>query len=142
MKILIQKVKFAKLWIKGKLIGEIGDGYILYLGVEKKDKNREEKIVENLVRIKFIDEEGKFKKSLKQENKQLMIISNITLIARWEKNKPEFTEGPIFEEAKTIFDNFIYLLKKENLFIISGVFGTEMFVESENIGPINFVIEI
>ncbi|MCS7184156.1 MAG: D-aminoacyl-tRNA deacylase [Patescibacteria group bacterium] len=142
MKILIQRVKFAKLRVGGELIGEIREGYLLYLGIEKKDKNREGKIVKNLMRIKFIDEKGKFKKSLKQESKPLMVISNITLIARWESNRPEFFEGPVFEEAKIIFSNFIHFLKNENLFVISGFFGAEMFVESENIGPINFVIEI
>lgn len=143
MKILIQKVKYAKLLVKDRILGEINDGYLIYLGIEKFDENREEEIVNKLLKIKFIDDGGKFKKSLSDLDKKiyLMIIPNVTLIAKIEKNKPEFNNLSK-DVAKNIYDKFLSLLASKNFSFINGVFGEEMIIESQNAGPINFILNL
>ncbi len=143
MKILIQKVKYAKLLVKDRILGEINDGYLIYLGIEKFDENREEEIVNKLLKIKFIDDGGKFKKSLSDLDKKiyLMIIPNVTLIAKIEKNKPEFNNLSK-DVAKNIYDKFLSLLASKNFSFVNGVFGEEMIIESQNAGPINFILNL
>lgn len=143
MKILIQKVKYAKLLVKDRILGEINDSYLIYLGIEKFDENREEEIVNKLLKIKFIDDGGKFKKSLSDLDKKiyLMIIPNVTLIAKIEKNKPEFNNLSK-DVAKNIYDKFLSLLASKNFSFVNGVFGEEMIIESQNAGPINFILNL
>lgn len=143
MKILIQKVKYAKLLVKDRILGEINDGYLIYLGIEKFDENREEEIVNKLLKIKFIDDGGKFKKSLSDLDKKiyLMIIPNVTLIAKIEKNKPEFNNLSK-DVAKNIYDKFLSLLASKNFSFVNGVFCEEMIIESQNAGPINFILNL
>lgn len=142
MKILIQKVKYSKLIIKEKIIGEIRNGYLIYLGIEKKDKNREEEIINKFLKFKFIDEAGKFKNSLIEKYYPLMIIPNITLVSSVSNNKPEFKNSPLKDEAKNIYENFLKLLKSKKLFLVEGIFGEEMIIENQNDGPINFVLDL
>lgn len=144
MKILIQKVKNSKLFIDNKVRGEIKEGYLLFLGIENKDIGREEKIVDKLLKIKFIDKEGKFKKSIsKFDNKiSLMIIPNITLVAKIEKNGLEFKDCLDKKIAKNIYKNFLNLIKNRGLNFVNGIFGADMLIESQNNGPINIILDL
>ena len=142
MKTLIQKVKSAKLFINNEIIGEIINGYLIYLGIEMIDRNREKEILQKLLRIKFIDEKGKFKKSLIENKKPLMVIPNITLLAKINKSsKPEFI-GISKDIAKEIYYNFLYEMENSKIEFISGIFGEEMIIESQNYGPINFLFNL
>ncbi|GIW66082.1 MAG: hypothetical protein KatS3mg094_601 [Candidatus Parcubacteria bacterium] len=142
MKILIQKVKFAKCFINKQLIGEINNGYLIYIGIEEKDESREEEIIEQLLKIKFIDEENKFKKSLLEIKPEIMLIPNITLVSNIETNKPEFKNSPSRKMAERIYYRVLKILQNKNFFIKNGIFGENMIIESQNIGPINFILDI
>lgn len=144
MKILIQKVKNSKLFVNNKLKGEIQEGYLLFLGIENKDIDREEEICNSLLKIKFIDENDKFKTSISKSHKNisLMIIPNITLVAKIKKNNLEFKECPDKKIAEDIYKNFLNLIKKKGLNFVSGIFGAKMVIESQNDGPINIILDL
>ena len=142
MKILIQKVKNTKCFNNEKLISKINNGYLIYIGIEEKDEDREEEIVEQILKIKFVDEENKFKKSLLEIKPEIMLIPNITLVSNININKPEFRNSPPKQIAERIYYKILRLLQDKNFFVKSGVFGENMIIESQNIGPINFILDI
>jgi len=54
MKILIQRVEYAKLYVNEKLISEIDNGFLVFVGIEKGDEDKIEKSIEKLLNIKII----------------------------------------------------------------------------------------
>lgn len=143
MKILIQRVKYAKVKVKGKLISEINNGILVFLGIEKGDENKINKAVEKFLKIKIIEDKNKkFKYSINEKKLPILIISQITLIPEFKDNKPEFLNSPSKEEAEIIYNNFINQLKEKNFDVNQGIFGEFMEVESVNLGPVNFLIKL
>jgi len=147
MKILIQRVDYARLYVNKKLISEINNGFLVFVGIEKDDENAIEnkinKAVDKLLNIKIIeDENGKFKYSLREKPLPLLAVSEITLIPDFEENKPEFTNSPPKEVAERIYLEFIEKLKEKNLKVEKGIFGEFMEIENKNLGPVSFFLEI
>jgi D-tyrosyl-tRNA(Tyr) deacylase len=142
MTFIIQRVIFSKLIVDNQVRGEINNGYLIYLGIVKNDYQREREIIDQFLKIKFIEDEGKFKISLNDKKYPLMIIPNITLISNLNKKRIEFKNSPSQEIAQKIFNNFINLLREKGFYVISGVFGAQMIIESQNLGPINFIFEL
>jgi D-tyrosyl-tRNA(Tyr) deacylase len=143
MKILIQRVEYAKLYVNKKLISEIDNGFLVFVGIEKGDEDKIEKSIEKLLNIKIIeDENGKFKYSLKEKPLPLLIVSEITLIPDFKENKPDFSNSPSKEIAEKIYTAFIDKLKERNLMVEKGIFGEFMEIENKNLGPVSFYLKI
>ena len=143
MRILIQRVEYAKLYVNKKLISEIDNGFLVFVGIEKGDEDKIEKSIEKLLNIKIIeDENGKFKYSLKEKPLPLLIVSEITLIPDFKENKPDFSNSPSKEIAEKIYLTFIDKLKERNLRVEKGIFGEFMEIENKNLGPVSFYLKI
>jgi D-aminoacyl-tRNA deacylase len=143
MRILIQRVEYAKLYVNKKLISEIDNGFLVFVGIEKGDEDKIEKSIEKLLNIKIIeDENDKFKYSLKEKPLPLLIVSEITLIPDFKENKPDFSNSPSKEIAEKIYLTFIDKLKERNLRVEKGIFGEFMEIENKNLGPVSFYLKI
>jgi D-tyrosyl-tRNA(Tyr) deacylase len=143
MKILIQRVEYAKLYVNEKLISEIDNGLLVFVGIEKGDEDKIEKSIEKLLNIKIIeDENGKFKYSLKEKPLPLLIVSEITLIPDFKENKTDFSNSPPKEIAEKIYLTLINKLKEKNLMVEKGIFGEFMEIENKNLGPVSFYLKI
>ena len=143
MKILIQRVEYAKLYVNEKLISKIDNGLLVFVGIEKGDEDKIEKSIEKLLNIKIIeDENGKFKYSLKEKALPLLIVSEITLIPDFKENKPDFSNSPSKEIAEKIYLTLINKLKEKNLMVEKGIFGEFMEIENKNLGPVSFYLKI
>ncbi len=143
MILLIQRVEYAKLYVKGKLFSEIKDGFLVFVGIEKSDENKIEKAIDKFLKIKIIeDENGKFKYSLNEKPMPLLVVSEITLIPDFKDNKPEFTNSPQKEIAEKLYLNFIEALKEKGFNVERGLFGEFMEIENKNLGPVSFYLKI
>ena len=66
MKAILQRVKFAKVEVGGETVGEIGQGFLVLLGVAKEDDKKEAEVLSNKIaglRV-FTDENDKMNLSL------------------------------------------------------------------------------
>ncbi len=145
MKAVAQRVTKAKLFCEGKLINEIGNGLIVYFGVQKGDDitaaSYLAKKISNL-RV-FEDENKKMNLSVKDVGGSVLAVSQFTLIADVSHgNRPSFScaEEPL--KANEIYEFFISELQKENLPVKGGVFGGDMKIEQHNDGPVTIIYEI
>ena len=142
---LIQRVKYAKVIVEKKTIGEINKGLLLYIGFEENDNV--EKIqwsINKIINLRiFSDSEGKMNLSLLDVKGELMVISNFTLPADLNDSgrRPSFTQSAKLEIAENLYDQFIEEVRKLNIKIANGKFGAMMEIESVADGPVNFILK-
>ena len=145
MKALIQRVSEAKVNVSQTTIGQINQGILLLLGVEKNDdddciKRMLHKVINYRI---FSDENGKMNLSLKDIQGELLIVSQFTLVAQTNKgSRPGFSSGASPAHGKLIYDNFVNQATLSLGNVATGEFGADMQVSLTNDGPVTFMFEI
>lgn len=145
MRVTIQRVKSAKVSIGGKVKGKIGDGLLIFLGVEDSDTLEDiTKLTYKITRLRvFPDENGKMNLSLWDTDFRALVISQFTLFASTKKGtRPSFTDAGKPEFARMMYEMFCLQLEKElNSKVETGEFGAEMKVTLVNDGPVTINID-
>lgn len=144
MKILIQRVTRAEVFIEEKLYSKIGKGCLVLLGVEKGDSERDiaymgKKVAQ--LRI-FEDDSKKMNLSVRDINGEVLVVSQFTLSAQCRKgNRPSFDCAEEQSRAEVIYRKFIDTLKTYNLRVQTGDFGAYMHVYLVNDGPVTILLD-
>ena len=114
MKAILQRVKFAKVEVDGETVGEIGQGFLVLLGVAQEDDKKEAEVLSNKIaglRV-FTDENDKMNLSL---------------------------DGP--EQAEPLYEYFCQRLRDAGVKkVAQGIFGADMAVSLLNDGPVTIDI--
>jgi D-tyrosyl-tRNA(Tyr) deacylase len=144
MKALIQRVKHAKVEVSGEITGEIDQGVLVLLGVEKNDtKELADKLLNKLIAYRiFADEAGKMNLNVQQIKGSLLVVSQFTLVADTQKGtRPGFSKGASPELGETLYDYFV-AKSHELIPTQTGRFGADMQVSLQNDGPVTFMLEV
>lgn len=144
MKIVIQRVKNAKVDVEGKTVGKIEKGFLVLLGVTHDDTEEQaDYLVKKLCQLRvFTDENDKMNLSLKDVNGKLLIVSQFTLYGDCTQgNRPSFIEAERPEEAIPLYEYFCEQCKLNNIEVQKGIFGADMKVELLNDGPVTILLE-
>lgn len=143
MRALIQRVAYGMVSVASRKIGEIGKGYVVFLGIQKGDtEDGARRLARKILMLKLFSEDRRMKKTIIEEGGALLIVPEITLYARTEKGRLDFTDAEQPERAKKLFELFGKELEKSGLQIESGIFGAHMLVEIYNDGPVTIMEEI
>ena len=144
MKLVIQRVSRASVTVRGSVIGQIGQGYLVLVGVGREDtKEDADRLVRKMIGLRiFSDENGKINKSLKDVDGQLLLISQFTLYADCRHgNRPGFTDAGDPEKAKELYEYMIDSCRREIPVVEQGEFGADMKVELLNDGPFTLMLD-
>ena len=145
MKIVVQRVKNAKVDVEGKTVGKIDTGFLVLLGVTHGDTEEQaDYLAKKLCNLRvFTDENDKMNLSLKDVNGKLLIVSQFTLYADCTGgNRPSFTNAAKPDKAEKLYEYFCNQCKeKYNIEVEKGIFGADMKVELLNDGPVTIIIE-
>lgn len=144
MKLVIQRVKHAKVEVENKIVGKIGQGFLVLLGVGPEDtKETADYLVQKLIKLRvFEDKNGKMNLALKDINGELLVVSQFTLYADCTGgNRPSFTLAAKPDKANELYEYFISKCEEENVKVDHGIFGAEMKVELLNDGPVTIILE-
>ena len=145
MKIVVQRVKNAKVEVDEKVVGKIGKGFLVLLGITHDDtKEIADYLVKKLCNLRvFEDENEKMNLSLKDVEGELLIVSQFTLYADCSKgNRPSFISAAKPEKAEELYNYFCEKCNKEyELKVEKGIFGADMKVSLLNDGPVTIIIE-
>ena len=145
MKLIIQKVKKAKVEVKNNVVGQIDKGYMVLLGVKKGDTEKEaDYLAKKLCNLRiFEDDNGKMNLSIKDVNGELLIISQFTLYGNTKVgNRPSFIEVEEPEKANELYKHFLIKCKENGIEKVEqGMFGEHMEVSLINDGPNTIIME-
>lgn len=144
MKVLIQRAKRASVCVGGEIVGQIDQGLVLLVGIEKHDDDSTLTKMANKVCAyrMFADEQGKMNLNVKQVGGAILAVSQFTLAADTNKGlRPSFSSAAAPEQAEGLFDTYVSLLKAQIDRVETGVFGADMQVELVNDGPVTFLLE-
>ena len=144
MKLVIQRVKHAKVEVKNEIVGKIEQGFLVLLGVGPEDtKETADYLVQKLIKLRiFEDENEKMNLSLKDVDGELLIVSQFTLYADCSGgNRPSFTLAAKPDKANELYEYFISKCETENVKVEHGIFGADMKVELLNDGPVTIILE-
>ena len=144
MKAVLQRVKNASVTVHGKITGQIGEGFLVLLGVgpEDTEKNADE-LVQKICKLRiFTDENDKMNLSIKDIDGQILVVSQFTLYADCQKgNRPSFVKAASPDKAEELYEYFKQQCKKEVKNVQSGIFGAHMEVKLLNNGPVTIILE-
>ncbi|MFT6153464.1 MAG: D-tyrosyl-tRNA(Tyr) deacylase [Bermanella sp.] len=144
MKALIQRVKSAKVEVEGEVIGQIDQGILIFLGIEKTDiPELADKLLQKIVKYRiFSDAEGKMNLNINQVEGSMLVVSQFTLVANTQKGtRPGFSKGASPQLGEQLYDYFVTQSQAE-INTQAGRFGADMQVSLLNDGPVTFWLEV
>ncbi|MFV1984038.1 MAG: D-aminoacyl-tRNA deacylase [Thiohalomonadales bacterium] len=145
MIVLLQRVIQASVSVKDKVIGEIEQGLLVFLGVEKGDSETQaNRLLERLLNYRvFADEQDKMNLNVTELNAGVLLVPQFTLAANTDKgNRPSFTSAAAPEDGKLLYDYFVTQAKLKYNNIQTGQFGADMKVALVNDGPVTFWLQV
>lgn len=144
MKFVIQRVTEASCRVDGEIIGEIRNGFCVFIGVSNEDtKEIADKMIKKLIGMRiFEDENGKANLALNDVNGSLLLISQFTLYADCKKgNRPSFVNAGNPELANNLYEYIISKCKEQIAHVQTGSFGADMKISLLNDGPFTIILD-
>ena len=144
MKIVLQRVKEARVDVDDKTVGRIGRGICLLVGVEKGDGEADaERLARKCVDLRiFPDAQGKMNLSLAEAGGEVLAVSQFTLAASVRKGRrPSFDGAEEPGRAAELFEYFVGAVEALGVTVETGVFQAMMEVHIVNDGPVTFILD-
>ncbi|MCH4888301.1 D-tyrosyl-tRNA(Tyr) deacylase [Acidaminobacter sp. JC074] len=143
MRAVVQRVKHSSVIVDEEVVGKIGPGFMVLLGVEKGDTEKDMTyIADKLLGLRiFEDEEEKMNLSIQDVNGEMLIVSQFTLLADCRKGRrPSFSEAARPDEANDLYMKLVSYVK-ESVNVETGVFQADMQVDICNDGPVTVMLD-
>jgi D-tyrosyl-tRNA(Tyr) deacylase len=144
MRILLQRVRAGSVAVGGEKVAEIGQGFVILVGVGHGDSEKEANwLARKCAGLRlFEDQAGKINLSLQEVEGEALVVSQFTLYANTRKGRrPSFIEAAPPDVAEPLVEYFAGRLKAHGIPTKMGIFGEEMLVKIENDGPVTIWIE-
>lgn len=144
MRLLVQRVKEARVMFESERHSEIGAGLLVFLGIHIDDTSKDIPwFVNKLVHLRiFPDIEGKMNRSVKEAGGQILLVSQFTLYGNClSGRRPDFIQAAAPSVALPLYEQFLEKLRLEMGDIKTGVFGAKMEISLINDGPVTFLLE-
>ncbi len=144
MKFVIQNVLNASVSVDQKIVGQINQGYVVFIGISNDDNEETaNKMIQKMLNLRiFQDENGKTNLSLEQISGELLLISQFTLYADCKHgNRPSFIKAGKPEHAQKLYNYIIEQCKMKVPNVQTGIFGADMKVSLTNDGPFTIVLD-
>ena len=139
MRILVQRVREARVQVEGATVGEIGLGLLVFLGIAKGDTAADaEYLADKVVGLRiFPDDQGKMNRSVVEAGGSILIVSQFTLYGDIIRGRrPSFDKAALPGEARVLYEYFVQWTKELGVTVQTGRFQALMDVTILNFGPV------
>ena len=144
MRVVIQRVKEARVEVDGQVTGAIGPGLLVLLGIAKGDSEADaEYLVEKALHLRiFPDSDGKMNLNVAQAGGSLLVVSQFTLYGDCRKGRrPSFDLAASPQQAARLYEYFVNTARKSAIRVETGVFQASMQVHLVNDGPVTIICD-
>lgn len=147
MRIVVQRVKNARLLVDSQVVCSIDKGLVALCGLTEEDSEDDLPwMCSKLLNMRlWPDSEGVgWKESVVSSRFEVMLVSQFTLYGAVNKGtKPNFMKAMKGDAAETLYKKWVQLVKKEYVEdkVFDGVFRAMMDVELVNDGPVTIVFD-
>lgn len=144
MRLLVQRVRRASVFVEGACIGSIEHGLLVFVGVGSNDTSDDvTHLASKLLKLRiFEDDQGRLNRSLVEVSGHVLVVSQFTLYGDCRKgNRPSFTAAALPKMGERLYHEFLNALRALGTDPESGRFGADMQVELLNEGPMTLWLE-
>jgi D-tyrosyl-tRNA(Tyr) deacylase len=144
MRLVVQRVKEARVSVAGEVIGQIGQGLLVFLGVGREDHEADvDYLLEKVIHLRiFPDADSKFNRSLEDVQGALLVVSQFTLWGDCRKGRrPSFSESASPTVAEPLYRRFIEKARAKGLPVAEGCFQEMMEISLINDGPVTLLLD-
>ena len=106
MRAVVTRVSEASVTVDGKTIGQIGQGFLVLLGITGTDTEAQaDKIADRICGLRvFEDENGRMNLSPDKVGAEILVVSQFTLYADCTSRRPCFTKAAGPDIAKPLYE--------------------------------------
>ena len=138
MRVLLQRVREARVTVDGHAVGAIGAGLLLLVGVHVDDTPDDRAwLVRKILALRiFDDDQGRMSEPLGA--REILCVSQFTLYGDTRRGtRPSYTAAAPADQAQPLYERFCARSGAR-----AGVFGARMAVELVNDGPVTLLLEV
>ena len=143
MRAVVTRVHHASVTIDGEVRGQIGQGFLVLLGVGPRDtEETADKLADKICHLRiFSDANDKMNLDLAAVGGALLVVSQFTLYADTRSRRPGFTGAAKPPLAVPLYERFLDACRKHGFRVEHGEFGADMQVASVNDGPVTILFD-
>ena len=149
MRAVVQRVTRARVTVDERVTGEIGQGLLVFVGVETGDGPADIDYIANKVRdLRIFDDEGdesgrkRMNRSVVDIGGSVLVVSQFTLAGDVRRGRrPSFDDAAPPDIAREYYETTVRKLRESGLTVATGEFQAMMRVQLENDGPVTILID-
>ncbi|KIM86309.1 hypothetical protein PILCRDRAFT_322107 [Piloderma croceum F 1598] len=146
MRAIIQRVTSASVTVNNEVISQISRGLMILVGIGADDNASDVELLSKKIlslRVFSDTTDTMWKASVKDVDGEILCVSQFTLMANTNKNKPDFHRAMSTEPSRELYATFLENLRcsYQPDKIKDGVFGAMMNVNLTNEGPVTFTLD-
>ena len=144
MRIVVERVKSAKLSVDNQIVSEIGQGLLVFVGVCDGDSiSIVPKVANKIATMRIFERDNKMNESVQDINGEILLVSNFTLCTKdTSGTRPDFSLSADKTTANNLYMALASEIDKLGVPVRLGVFGADMQIDTHLDGPITIYKEI
>jgi D-tyrosyl-tRNA(Tyr) deacylase len=140
MRLVVQRVRSARVEVDGTVVGAISDpGLLVFVGVTSTDTSAvAARLAEKVWTLRILAGE----RSCADQDAPLLVVSQFTLYADTRKGRrPSWSAAAPRPISEPLVDAFVAALRNLGAEVETGVFGADMQVALVNDGPVTMILD-
>lgn len=147
MRVVLQRVSQASVEVENNIVGQIPEGFLLYVGIKQGDTEQDvDWVVDKICNLRVFPKQGGsdsfLEASLVDIGGSVLVVSQFTLYGEVKKGtRPSFSDAARPGEAEQLYEYMIRSFLERQIHTETGKFGAHMRVQSINDGPVTLLID-
>jgi len=144
VRIVVQRVSRASVSVGGRLVSEIGRGFLALVGVGRDEREGDaRRLAEKVCHLRvFEDSDGKMNLALPDVDGAVLVVPQFTLYGDWRRGRrPSWAGAAPAEEASRRVQEFALALEACGVPVDRGTFGEHIEIDLVNDGPVTLVLD-